>query len=63
MHEMVDAYEKALSVPQQRLPVCEEVYGRGYDTAGNYHWYGTYTGASEIKCNLKSFEESCDFKR
>ena len=23
---------------------CEEVYGRGYDTAGNYHWFGTETG-------------------
>lgn len=29
--------------------LCEEVYGRGYDTAGNYHWYGTYTGHHVIE--------------
>lgn len=22
----------------------EEVYGQHYDTAGNFHWYGTKTG-------------------
>ena len=35
----------------------EEVYRQEYDTAGNYHWYGTLTGHhiiySKEKQNLK----------
>ena len=30
-------------------PVCEEVFNEYYDTAGNYHWQGTYTGCHDIK--------------
>lgn len=37
---------------QQCIPVCEEVYERGYDTAGNYHWHGTYTGHHVIKVSI-----------
>ena len=34
----------AIALLKAQEPVTEEVYGRGYDTAGNYHWYGVYTG-------------------
>ena len=34
---------------QQYIPVCEEVYWEEYDTAGNYHWHGTYTGHHIVK--------------
>ena len=60
MQEAIDAFEKAHSVPQQRFPVCEEVYGREYDTAGNYHWYGTYTGHHEVKSDHLEEKEMFD---
>ena len=28
---------------------CEEVYDCGYDTAGNYHMYGSFSGHTVIK--------------
>ena len=33
---------------------AEEVYGQGYDTAGNYHYYGTHTGHHVVKNNSKN---------
>ena len=30
----------------------EEVYDYGYDTAGNYYMYGTFSGYTVIKHNL-----------
>ena len=30
----------------------EEVYGQGYDSVGNYHWYGVYSGHHVIKKQL-----------
>lgn len=32
-----------------REPVYEEVYGKYYDSAGNYHWTGTKTGHHVIR--------------
>lgn len=33
-----------------RVPFrAEEVYAQGYDTAGNYHWTGTYNGKHIVK--------------
>lgn len=32
----------------------EEVFWRGYDTAGNYHWYGTETGHHVIPSEERS---------
>ena len=31
------------------IPACEEVYGEYTDTAGNFHWYGTYSGEHTVK--------------
>ena len=31
----------------------EEVYARGYDTGGNYHWSGVYSGHHVIKKTLE----------
>lgn len=30
----------------------EEVYAQGYDTGGNYHWHGVYSGHHVIKKQL-----------
>lgn len=30
----------------------EEVYAQGYDTGGNYHWHGIYSGHHIIKKQL-----------
>lgn len=30
----------------------EEVYARGHDTGGNYHWHGVYSGHHIIKKQL-----------
>ena len=51
MKEAVNEFERKYSVPQKRYPVCEKVYREEYDTAGNYHWYGTHTGHHVIKMN------------
>ena len=36
---------------QQQCPFngAEEVYREYYDTAGNYHWFGTVTGHHTVK--------------
>ena len=31
----------------------EEVYARGHDTVGNYHWSGVYSGHQVIKKTLE----------
>lgn len=33
----------------KRLNCVEEVFARGYDTAGNYHWNGTVTGEHVVR--------------
>lgn len=30
----------------------EEVFAQGYDTGGNYHWHGVYSGHHVIKKQL-----------
>lgn len=30
----------------------EEVYAQGYDTGGNYHWHGVYSGHHVIRKQL-----------
>lgn len=49
MKEVMPMKELPYPYNQRYIPVCEEVYGREYDTAGNYHWHGTYTGEHMIK--------------
>jgi len=52
---IIDCYSTT-PVPST-IQFSEEVYEQGYDTAGNYHWYGTLTGHhiiySKEKQNLK----------
>ena len=53
-NDFIDGYIYALEHPfgtvavpqygQRKSPVREEVYWEEYDTAGNYHWYGTEQG-------------------
>ena len=35
------------------IPASEEVYAKGYDTAGNYHWIGTQTGEHIIPADTE----------
>ena len=35
--------------PLIRVPFKEEVYAEYYDTIGDYHWCGTYSGEHIIK--------------
>ena len=32
----------------------EEVYNQYYDTAGNYHWTGTYSGEHTVRINQET---------
>lgn len=44
--------EKLDYVPRwQTTKGYEEVYDYGYDTAGNYHMYGVFSGHTVIKIN------------
>ncbi len=42
-----DTVKKLMYTMLDRAPViieAEEVYGQCFDTAGNFHWYGTHSG-------------------
>ena len=35
----------------------EQVYGRHFDTAGNYHYFGTFSGEHVIKAEKRATDE------
>ena len=45
---------------QQQCPFngVEEVHREYYDTAGNYHWFGTMTGHHIVKLQVRNRHDS-----
>ena len=49
MEKVTTATSRTISFHLPRCPFYEEVYDQYFDTAGNYHFFGTYSGEHIIR--------------